>query len=67
MLGERQRLEALGIGLIALGVLVALATTYPIFGPAERNLIGPVGAGLYGWTLAALGFLGFLVALPALL
>jgi hypothetical protein len=36
MLGERQRLEALGIGLMALGVLITLATLYPALASTER-------------------------------
>ena len=52
MVGERQRMEALGIGLMALGALVALATLYPVFASTDANLIGPAGAALYRWGAA---------------
>jgi S-DNA-T family DNA segregation ATPase FtsK/SpoIIIE len=65
MLGERQRLEALGIGLMALGVLITLATLYPALAPTEANLIGPAGAAVYRWGSAAFGLLTFLITVPA--
>ena len=65
MLGERQRLEALGIGLLALGVLITLATLYPALASTEANLIGPAGAAVYRWGSAAFGLLTFLITVPA--
>ncbi len=44
-MNERQRSEALGVGLLALGVLLALAIVPAVFrGDPEPNLIGPAGA-----------------------
>lgn len=68
LLDERQRAEALGVGLSALGVLVLLAVLGPAIGiPGEgRNLIGPAGAALEGWLGAFFGRVAFAAALPAL-
>ena len=45
-MNERQRAEALGVGLLALGLLLVLAVVPPVLrgGVAEPNLIGPAGA-----------------------
>ena len=55
MLGEQQRHEALGVGLIALGLLTGLAILSPLLTGDERNLIGPAGALLYRSGRAAFG------------
>lgn len=64
---ERRRREALGIGLIALGILVSLAVIPPVFSgsAAERNLIGPAGALLRLGLDAVFGVAAVLVGLPA--
>ncbi|TFG66664.1 MAG: DNA translocase FtsK [Gemmatimonadales bacterium] len=56
-MNERQRSEALGVGLLALGVLLALAIVPAVFrgGEAEPNLIGPAGAILSHLLLIAVG------------
>jgi hypothetical protein len=56
--------EALGVALFALGVLLLLALGWPRV-VTGRNPIGPVGALLDSWFLAAFGGFGFLVAIPA--
>ncbi len=67
MLTERQREEALGVGLIALALLLGLAVLSPLFtGSVEAgNLIGPVGELVrYGlWTV--FGWSSVLVVIPA--
>ncbi|MFV1987536.1 MAG: DNA translocase FtsK 4TM domain-containing protein [Gemmatimonadota bacterium] len=65
MLGERQRHEALGVGLIVLGLLVGLALVSPVFTGGESNWIGPVGALLHRGLTAVFGPLAALLALPA--
>ncbi len=64
---ERKRVEALGVGLIALGILVSLAVIPSLLSGAEGegNLIGPAGALLQSglWTL--FGMAAVLVSLPA--
>lgn len=61
---SRARYEALGVALFALGLLLLLAVGWPR-AVAGRNPIGPVGALLDSWFLAAFGGFGFLVAIPA--
>lgn len=67
MVGERQRREALGIGLIVLGLLVGLALLSPLVGGGEGNWIGPAGALLERGLSFVFGPLSFLLALPALI
>ncbi len=67
MLGEKQRQEALGVGLLALGVLVGFAVISPWFSEEGRNWIGPAGALLHRAATFALGPLAFLIALPAVI
>ena len=53
MLDDRQRSEAMGVGLLALGLLLVLAFLSPGFTSDGSNVIGPAGAGLHGivvWT-----------------
>jgi S-DNA-T family DNA segregation ATPase FtsK/SpoIIIE len=64
MLGEQQRHEALGVGLIALGLLAGLAILSPLLTGDERNLIGPAGALIHRWGRAAFGAAAALVAIP---
>ena len=66
-MNERQRREALGVGLLALGVLVTLALVPPMLpGRAgSGNLIGPAGQLLSTGLLAVFGVASALVALPA--
>ncbi len=66
-MNERQRAEALGVGLLALGVLLALAIVPTVFrgGVAEPNLIGPAGAILSHLLMLAVGGSALLfVAVP---
>ncbi|MEK6254406.1 MAG: DNA translocase FtsK 4TM domain-containing protein [Gemmatimonadales bacterium] len=66
-MNERQRREALGVGLVALGVLVALALVPQMLpGRAESgNLIGPAGE-LLSWGLnTVFGVASILVSAPA--
>ncbi|MFQ5689767.1 MAG: DNA translocase FtsK 4TM domain-containing protein [Gemmatimonadota bacterium] len=65
MLNERQRAEALGIGLAALGLLVGVATLYPELAGGAGNPVGPAGAAVHAWASAAFGVVAFLVVLPA--
>ncbi|MFQ5746361.1 MAG: DNA translocase FtsK [Gemmatimonadota bacterium] len=67
-LDERQRVEALGVGLTALGILVLLAVGGPALGipGGGRNLIGPAGAALERWLVGVFGWIAFAAALPAL-
>jgi DNA segregation ATPase FtsK/SpoIIIE, S-DNA-T family len=66
-MNDRQRAEALGVGLLALGVLLVLAILPPILagGDAESNLIGPVGGLIHGALVFLLGGSAILVAVPA--
>ncbi len=66
-MNERQRREALGIGLIALGVLISLALLPPLlFGRTDAgNLIGPAGELLRSSLGFVFGLSALLVALPA--
>ncbi len=66
VLSERQWREASGIGLLALGVLLAVAILQPFLTPGDANAIGPAGALLHRWGTAAFGPSAVLVALPAL-
>lgn len=66
-MNERQRAEALGVGLLALGVLLALAIVPTVFrgGAPEPNLIGPAGAILSHLLILAVGGSALLfVAVP---
>lgn len=65
MLSERQREEALGVGLLAMGLLVALSILYPSVAGDGRNLIGPAGAALHRWGRLAFGGFAVLVTVPA--
>jgi len=67
MMGERQRREALGIGLIVLGLLVGLALLSPTLSGGEGNWIGPAGRLLDRGLSFVLGPLSPLLALPALI
>lgn len=67
MLGEQQRHEALGVGLIALGLLAGLAILSPLLTGGEGNLIGPAGAFLHGAGRVAFGGVAALVAAPLIL
>ncbi len=64
---ERQRREALGVGLVALGVLVTLALVPQLLpGRAESgNLIGPAGEFLSLGLNTVFGVSSILMALPA--
>ncbi|MCL7970687.1 MAG: DNA translocase FtsK [marine benthic group bacterium] len=66
-MNERQRREALGVGLVALGVLVTLALVPQMLpGRAESgNLIGPAGELLNTGLNTVFGTSSVLVALPA--
>jgi S-DNA-T family DNA segregation ATPase FtsK/SpoIIIE len=61
---DRHRQEALGVGLFALGLLLALAIVPPALSaaPGGPNLVGPAGAALYRWLSYAFGPVAFLVA-----
>ncbi len=66
-MNERQRAEALGVGLLALGVLLSLAIVPAVIrgGEAEPNLIGPAGASLAYLLILAVGGSAILfVAVP---
>ena len=67
MVGERQRREALGIGLIVLGLLVGLALLSPLVGGDDGNWIGPAGGLLERGLSFVFGPLSPLLALPALI
>ncbi len=56
-MNERQRAEALGVGLLALGVLLSLAIVPAVIrgGEAEPNLIGPAGSILAALLILAVG------------
>ena len=66
-MNERQRREALGVGLVALGVLVALALVPQMLpGRAESgNLIGPAGELLSRGLNTVFGVASILVSAPA--
>jgi S-DNA-T family DNA segregation ATPase FtsK/SpoIIIE len=66
-MNERQRREALGVGLVALGILVTLALVPQMLpGRAESgNLIGPAGELLSAGLTTVFGIASALVALPA--
>lgn len=66
-MNERQRREALGVGLVALGVLIALALVPQMLpGRAESgNLIGPAGELLSRGLNTAFGVASVLVSAPA--
>lgn len=64
MLSERQRSEALGVGLVALALLVALSILYPVFVGDGENLMGPAGDALHTAGSAAFGSLAVLATLP---
>jgi S-DNA-T family DNA segregation ATPase FtsK/SpoIIIE len=65
---ERQRTEALGVGLLALGLLLALAIVPPVLrgGEPEPNLIGPAGAILSHLLISGIGGSAVLVAFAPL-
>ncbi|MDH3734721.1 MAG: DNA translocase FtsK [Gemmatimonadota bacterium] len=65
MLGERQRQEALGVGLIVLGLLVGLSLVSPLLTGGEGNWIGPIGSLLHRGFSAVFGPLAPLAAIPA--
>jgi len=62
---ERQRTEALGVGLLALGLLLALAIVPPVLrgGDPEPNLIGPAGAILSHLLISGIGGSAVIVAI----
>jgi S-DNA-T family DNA segregation ATPase FtsK/SpoIIIE len=64
-MGERQRQEALGIGLVFLGLLLVLSIISPLLIEPPRNLIGPAGAALQRGGAVAFGLAAVLVAVPA--
>ena len=66
-MNEKHRAEALGVGLLALGVLLVLAILPPILrgGVAEPNLIGPAGSLLYTGLAFVFGGTSILVSVPA--
>ncbi len=63
-MNDRQRTEALGVGLLALGLLLALAIVPPVLrgGQPEPNLIGPAGAILSHLLISGIGGSAVLVA-----
>ena len=67
MVGERQRREALGIGLIVVGLLIGLALLSPLVGAGDGNWIGPAGGLLERGLALVFGPLSPLLALPALI
>jgi S-DNA-T family DNA segregation ATPase FtsK/SpoIIIE len=64
-MNERQRTEALGVGLLALGLLLGLAIVPPVLrgGEPEPNLIGPAGAILSHLLISGIGGSAVLVAI----
>ena len=66
-MNEKHRAEALGVGLLGLGVLLVLATLPPILrgGVADPNLIGPAGSLLYSGLAFLFGGTSILVSVPA--
>ncbi|MDX1395470.1 MAG: DNA translocase FtsK 4TM domain-containing protein, partial [Gemmatimonadota bacterium] len=67
MLGERQRNEALGVGLIVLGLLVGLSLVSPALTGGDGNWIGPAGALIHRGLTPVFGPLVALLAVPALI
>lgn len=65
MLDDRQRSEAMGVGLLALGLLLVLAFLSPGFTSDGSNLIGPAGAGLHGIVTWLVGLAAVVTAIPA--
>jgi len=63
---ERRRLEALGVGLAAVALLVGLALVSGMAaGPGQANLVGSAGAAIHGFLVEAFGPAALLVvALP---
>jgi S-DNA-T family DNA segregation ATPase FtsK/SpoIIIE len=66
-LKERQRVEAMGVGLIALGTLISLAVIPPTIqgAGAAGNLIGPAGEVLHLGLSTIFGVTAVLVGVPA--
>ncbi len=64
MLSERQRAEALGVGLLALGLLVALSVLDAGLAGEGRNLVGPAGAVLHEGGRVAFGAFAVLITVP---
>jgi S-DNA-T family DNA segregation ATPase FtsK/SpoIIIE len=64
---ERHKAEALGVGLLGLGVLLLLAILPPILrgGVAAPNPVGPAGAMLYTGLAFMFGGTSVLVSIPA--
>ena len=65
MFGERQRQEALGVGLIVLGLLVGLSLVSPLLTGGQGNWIGPAGRLLHAGFAFVFGPLAPLIAVPA--
>ena len=63
---ERRRREALGVGLLALSVLVALALVSG-WTAGEGNLVGAAGAALHRWLGRAVGPVSAVLILPLVL
>lgn len=63
-MNDRQRTEALGVGLLALGILLSLAIVPAVLrgGEPEPNLIGPAGAILSHLLISGIGGSALLVA-----
>ncbi len=66
-MNDQHRAEALGVGLLGLGVLLVLAILPPILrgGVADPNLIGPAGSLLYSGLALVVGGTSILIAVPA--
>ncbi|MBK5097920.1 MAG: hypothetical protein JJE01_09060, partial [Gemmatimonadetes bacterium] len=66
-MNEKHRAEALGVGLLGLGVLLVLAILPPILrgGVADPNLIGPAGSLLYTGLAFVFGGTSMLVSVPS--
>ena len=66
-MNERHKAEALGVGLLGLGVLLLLAILPPILrgGVAAPNPVGPAGAMLYTGLAFMFGGTSVLVSIPA--
>lgn len=66
-MNEKHRAEALGVGLLGLGVLLVLAILPPILrgGVADPNLIGPAGSLLYTGLAFVFGGTSILVSVPS--
>ena len=65
-MNERHKAEALGVGLLGLGVLLLLAILPPILrgGVADPNPVGPAGAMLYSGLAFLFGGTSVLVSVP---